>query len=65
MQFNTNKEKRDVEERNRPESMDETAHQPILKKHFVDVMIPPECLDENGGKCEHDHKTEKKYHNPV
>ena len=35
------------------------------KKYRVDVMIPPECLDEDGGKCEHDRKSEKKQYNPV
>ena len=34
-------------------------------KYVVDIMIPPECLDEDGGKCEHDRKTEKKEQNPV
>lgn len=32
---------------------------------MVDILIPPECMDEDGGKCEHDRKPVKKQENPV
>ena len=32
---------------------------------MFDVRIPPECMDENGGDCEHSRKPEKKQMNPV
>lgn len=35
------------------------------RKYFVDVFIPPECLDEDGGPCEHSKEEDKKQQNPV
>lgn len=35
------------------------------KKYAVNVMIPPECLDEDGKDCPHTPKKEKKHYNPV
>ena len=35
------------------------------KKYMVDIMIPPECLDEDGGECPHSKKEIKKQNNPV
>ena len=35
------------------------------RKYLVDIAIPPECLDEDGGPCEHSKKPEKKEYNPV
>ena len=32
--------------------------------YIVDIMIPPECMDDNG-ECEHNRKLEKKAYNPV
>lgn len=46
--------------------MDESkTNEPSIKKYMVDVMIPPECLDEDGGPCEHDKKEVKREYNPV
>ena len=46
--------------------MDEpTTNEPRIRKYMVDVRIPPECLDEDGGDCEHSRKPEKKQMNPV
>lgn len=37
-----------------------------FKKYMVNVMIPPECMDEDGAPCPHSHKEEnKKDQNPV
>ena len=35
------------------------------KQYMVDVYIPPECIDPDGGPCEHSKEPEKKHHNPV
>lgn len=35
------------------------------KKYMVDIMIPPACLDEDGGPCEHSKEEIKKEYNPV
>ena len=32
--------------------------------YMVDVMIPPECLDD-AGECEHSKKEDKREYNPV
>lgn len=34
-------------------------------KYIVDVMIPPECLDEDGADCPHTKKEVKHDYNPV
>lgn len=33
--------------------------------HPVSVVIPPECLDEDGGPCEHDKKEIRKKQNII
>ena len=48
--------------------MDTTKHtpnEPNIKKYMVDVMIPPECLDEDGAECPCYKKQDKKEQNPV
>ena len=34
------------------------------KKHAVDIMIPPACMDDEG-ECEHSRKSDKVQYNPV
>ena len=46
--------------------MDEpTTNESGVRKYMIDVRIPPECMDENGGDCPHNRKAEKKQMNPV
>jgi len=44
--------------------MDEPTTNESDIKHMVDVMIPPECLDD-AGECEHNHHPDKQEQNPV
>lgn len=42
-----------------------TTDKPRIKKYTVDVMIPPACLDEDGGSCPCEKKPVKQARNPV
>ena len=46
--------------------MDEptTSESSVKSKYMVDVMIPPECLDDDG-ECEHNRHSDKQEQNPV
>ena len=66
MQFDTGKEKTRIKKGNRQKHMDEptTSESSVKSKYMVDVMIPPECLDDDG-ECEHNRHSDKQEQNPV
>ena len=37
----------------------------VKRKHPINVMIPPECTDPDGGECKHSKSEVKKEQNPV
>ena len=41
-----------------------TENEPSVE-HFISVMIPPECIDPDGGECAHSKHPVKKEYNPV
>lgn len=41
------------------------TNEPSVRKYMVDILIPPACLDEDGGECQCYKKPEKKEVNPV
>ena len=36
-----------------------------VRKYLMDVLIPPECMDPDGGDCPHTRHPDKKAQNPV